>query len=181
MKDIDCVFDCLDEATQRHSYSCCDRAIKYASTHCGDDLSLNLPIACLYHDVGKIDYLDLVTKCGPLTESERHLINYHPINSYLICKEYGLDEHICKGVLLHHDPNMKFIAKLLDEHPHINSNVLKGVTAADIELATCISMIDITDSLLENRPYRKSMSRRDACAIFANNFPDRVFEFINIA
>ena len=181
MNNIDGVFMLLDAGTRKHSYSCYDRAIRYSATHEDETLLDVLPMAALYHDIGKIDYLELVTKPAKLTDDERALINYHPINSYLICKEYGLTDEICKAILLHHDPSCLSIKRLIDTHPHINSSILDGITERDMYLAKYLSMIDITDALLEDRPYKKPMSKSDALIAFTSAFPHESQQFYAIA
>ena len=172
----------LDYQTYLHSLSCYKRALTYCDIM---DFHLiikhSVSLACLYHDLGKMYYEDLVTAERPLTDEERYQLSFHPIDSYVICKSAGLPDNICNLVLLHHDPALITLPKLLDEYDGLSREILTNVSAKEQELAETVSMIDVVDALQENRPYRThQLTFTEMGRIFANQFPTKAYEFMNI-
>lgn len=109
-------------------------------------------IAGLLHDVGKSKIPnEVLNKAGKLTEEEFQIMRQHAALGYDILKEKGdIPEEIALGVLQHHEK--------------INGmGYPQGLNGDEISLyAKIISVADIYDALVTERPYKKPMSKRDA-------------------
>jgi putative nucleotidyltransferase with HDIG domain len=112
----------------------------------------DIGVAGLLHDVGKTKVpLDILNKPGRLDESEFAIMKQHSVFGYRMIKDRGeFDEEICLAVLQHHEK--------------ING---KGYPVGFSEqqitpYAKLLSVADIYDALVTERPYKKAFSQRDA-------------------
>lgn len=109
-------------------------------------------ISGLLHDVGKTQIpLKILNKPGRLDEQEFAVMKQHPVFGYHMMKKRGeFSEQVCLGVLQHHEK--------------INcSGYPLGCNASQISsYAKILSVADIYDALVTERPYKKAFSQRDA-------------------
>ncbi|MFA6320538.1 MAG: HD domain-containing phosphohydrolase, partial [Candidatus Omnitrophota bacterium] len=110
-------------------------------THCG-----------FTHDIGKTRIpISILNKPGKLTEEERRIMETHPIMGYLLLNYYlKKDRVICA-------------LAGLDHHERLDgSGYPKGIKKID-KYAQLISVVDVLDALMTERPYRsKTFSLRAA-------------------
>lgn len=109
-------------------------------------------VSGLLHDVGKTKIpLEILNKPGRLDEQEFATMKQHPVFGYHMVKERGeFSEQVCLGVLQHHE---KINAK---GYPlGCNENQIS-------KYAKILSVADIYDALVTERPYKKAFSQRDA-------------------
>ena len=104
----------------------------------------------LLHDVGKLLVDDrILEKPGPLTSDERREINGHPIKGALIVHA-SVDPEVVEVVRSHHE---RWDG---DGYP-------RGLVGREIPLAArIVAVADAYLAMLEDRPYRESLSEDDA-------------------
>ena len=142
-----------DEYTFKHSVDVATMAMIIARKH---GLSQNevhdIGISGLLHDVGKSKIPnEVLNKPGRLTDKEFELMKQHSLFGYGILKEKdNISGAISLGVLQHHEK--------------INGKGYPlGLSAEKINLyAKILSVADIYDALVTERPYKKAFSQRDA-------------------
>lgn len=111
-----------------------------------------LGIVGLLHDVGKQKIPnEILNKPEKLTEEEFSVMRQHPVLGYRILNgKQDISQEIIRGVLEHHEK--------------INGNGyplgLKGEQISPY--AKVISVADVYDALVTERPYKKPMTQRDA-------------------
>lgn len=109
-------------------------------------------ICGLLHDVGKTKVpLEILNKPGRLDDEEFEIMKQHSVFGYRMIKDKpDFSEKICLGVLQHHEK--------------INgSGYPMGVEEKQISpYARIISVADIYDALITERPYKQAFSKRDA-------------------
>lgn len=142
-----------DEYTFKHSVDVATIAMIIAKKHGFSDKDVyDIGIAGLLHDVGKSKIPnDLLNKAGRLTDEEFALMKQHSLLGYRILQDKKeLSKPILLGVLQHHEK--------------INGKGYPlGVTAEQINpYAKIISVADIYDALVTERPYKKAFTQRDA-------------------
>ena len=136
-----------DGGTWRHSTSVVPLALAVGDRlGMGDAPLLELELAALLHDVGKIAVPeDILRKPGALDGDERRLIQQHP--------EWGAD-------LLRHIPGLEAVSSIVRFHherwdgrgyPH--ALAAERIPAASRIVGAC----DAYDAMTSDRPYRKSM------------------------
>ena len=142
-----------DEYTFKHSVDVATMAMIVAKKHgLSKQEVYELGISGLLHDVGKSKIPnEILNKAGKLTDDEFMMMKQHSLFGYQILKEKDdLSNSIKLGVLQHHE---KMNAK---GYP-------MGVSSEKINLfARIISVADIYDALVTERPYKKPFSPRDA-------------------
>ena len=109
-------------------------------------------IVGLLHDLGKSKIPnDILNKSGKLTEEELSVMKQHPVLGYRILSEkQDITKAVMQGVLEHHE-------KINGKGYPLG---LKGEQISPY--AKVISVADIYDALVTERPYKKPMSQRDA-------------------
>jgi putative nucleotidyltransferase with HDIG domain len=111
-----------------------------------------LGMAATLHDIGKARIpLSILDKPGQLDQAEEEIMRSHPMIGYELLKGLqGITPEILDGVRHHHE--------YLD-----GSGYPDGLTAHEIsDLVRLLTISDIFAALIESRPYRPQMSRRDA-------------------
>ncbi len=112
----------------------------------------DIGVSGLLHDIGKSKIPnEILNKPGKLTEEEFAVMKQHPAYGYQILKDNeGLSDMIKLGVLQHHEK--------------INGKGYPmGVDASRLSpFAKIISVVDIYDALVTERPYKHGFSPRDA-------------------
>ena len=109
-------------------------------------------VAGLLHDIGKSKIpMELLNKPGKLTEEEFEIMKQHAVHSYNILKDNkGIKDSIKIAVLQHHEK--------------INGQGYPfGLKASQIcPFARILTVVDIYDALVTERPYKEAFSQRDA-------------------
>jgi HD-GYP domain-containing protein (c-di-GMP phosphodiesterase class II) len=142
-----------DEYTFKHSVDVATMSMIVGRKHGLDDTQVyELGISGLLHDVGKSKIPnEILNKATRLTDEEFSMMKQHSLFGYSILKEKNdLSNSIKLGVLQHHEK--------------MNSKGYPmGVSSDKINLfARIISVADIYDALVTERPYKKPFSARDA-------------------
>ncbi len=153
-------FRALDAALQARdicTHTHCQRVIYY-SLALGRMLGLSeheliiLERGVFLHDIGKIHMPDSVLlKPGILSETERAVMQQHPLIGYEMLRHNPLLTDAAEIVLAHHER-------------YNGSGYPMGLRGADIPLGARICAItDTFDALTSIRPYRTPMSFSEAC------------------
>lgn len=142
-----------DEYTFKHSVDVATMSMIVAKRHgLNDQQVYEIGISGLLHDIGKSKIPnEVLNKAGKLTDQEFSLMKKHSLLGYDILKgKDNLPVPVKMGVLQHHEKNNGMGYPL-------------GVTEDKISLyAKIISIADIYDALVTERPYKKAFSPRDA-------------------
>lgn len=112
----------------------------------------DIGVAGLLHDVGKTKVpLEILNKPGRLDDDEFAIMKQHAVFSYRIVKARNeFSEAVCLAVLQHHEKTN-------------GAGYPLGATASQITpYARILSVADIYDALVTERPYKKAFSQRDA-------------------
>lgn len=144
------------EARDPHTEDHCQRLAHYASM-LGEDLGLDsedqrvLHLGGFLHDLGKIGIPDAVLlKSGRLTETERRVIERHPVIGDSLCAELRALDRI-RPIVRHH-------------HERLDGSGYPDNLAGDEIplLAQVVSVVDIFDALTSTRAYRTAAPREVA-------------------
>lgn len=142
-----------DEYTFKHSVDVATIAMIIARKGGMPDSDIHkIGMAGLLHDVGKSRIPgEVLNKAGKLTEEEFDIMKKHSLFGYNILKEKNdLPPEVVMGVLQHHE-------KLNGKGYPLR------LTAGQISpYAKIISIADIYDALVTERPYKKAFSQQDA-------------------
>jgi len=142
-----------DEYTFKHSVDVATMAMLIAKKSGLSELDIQrIGMAGLLHDLGKSRIPnELLNKAGKLTEEEFAIMKNHSLYGYQILKERNdIPQEVLMGVLQHHE---KLNGK---GYP-------MGVAAEQISpYAKILSVADIYDALVTERPYKKAFSQQDA-------------------
>ena len=143
-----------DPLTQGHSL----RLVEYTTllgkrVGLGDEDLAALRVGSLVHDIGKVAIPDaILLKPGPLTASERTIMDQHPIVGESICAPLESLRNSLP-IIRHHHERMD------------GSGYPDGLCGDEIPLlARIVQVADIYDALTSNRPYRKALAPEDALA-----------------
>lgn len=142
-----------DEYTFKHSVDVATMSMIVSRQYgFSDEQVYEIGISGLLHDIGKSRIpSEILNKAGKLTDEEFGLIKQHSLFGYQILKDKAdLSDAIKMGVLQHHEK--------------INgSGYPMGVDGDKIHIfAKIISVADIYDALVTERPYKKAFSPRAA-------------------
>lgn len=139
----------VDDYTYNHSINVMLNAIILAKKlKLKRDKIEEVAISALLHDIGKLLIpKDIIEKPGKLSEDEYRLVKTHPYLGYSFLKEnYNFKEDILLGVRDHHET--------ID-----GTGYCDGRDGSDIHLyAKLISVVDVYDALISDRPYRLAMN-----------------------
>lgn len=145
-----------DEYTFKHSVDVAAGAIilgKYLGL--GEDSIRDIGTAGVLHDMGKVMIpKEILNKNGKLTDAEFAIIKNHPVYGYqILAKNKSIDEQIRRAVLHHHE---KFCG----------GGYPSGLKGTEIPLyARVLSVVDVFDALVTERPYHKAYSVADTLEI----------------
>lgn len=141
-----------DDTTQEHV----SRTQKYGSLlgeHLGlSDLELsNLLLLCLLHDIGKLGIpVEILNKPTKLAPAEWEVMKSHVDKGYRIAKASSELEGIAEYILHHHES-------------WDGNGYPDGLKKENIPLLSrIIAVIDAYDAMVNDRPYHKAMSEKDA-------------------
>ncbi len=142
-----------DEYTFKHSVDVATMAMVVAKKMGMTEEEVHdIGVAGLLHDIGKSQIpSEILNKPGRLTEEEFALMKQHPLMGYNLLKENpGISETIKCAVLQHHEK--------------INGQGYPmGMEASRISaFAKILTVVDIYDALVTERPYKAAFSQRDA-------------------
>ncbi len=142
-----------DEYTFKHSVDVATMAMVVAKKYGFSDAEVyDIGIAGLLHDMGKSKIPnEILNKPGKLTDEEFEIMKQHSVFSYNILKNnQGLKDSVKLAVLQHHEK--------------INgSGYPFGLDSSKIcPFAKILSVVDIYDALVTERPYKSAFSPRDA-------------------
>ncbi len=142
-----------DEYTFKHSVDVATMAMIIARKSGMSEMEIyQIGVAGLLHDVGKSQIPnEILNKAGKLTEDEFTIMKNHTLFGYKILKEKsGIPAEIMAGVLQHHEK--------------INGRgyPLKLAGKQISSYARVLSVADIYDALVTERPYKKGFSAHDA-------------------
>lgn len=157
-RSLTAAIDAKDSYTAGHS-----ERVARMSVELGRELDLpeeqlnDIYLAGLLHDIGKIGIRDeVLSKNGPLTESERAHINEHVTIGHRILSGLKGVDHLLGGVLYHHEQ-------------YNGSGYPEGLAGEDIpRLARIIAVADSFDAMSSDRPYREGMKLEQVDKIIRN-------------
>lgn len=142
-----------DEYTFQHSVDVATIAMLIAKNSQMPEAEIQkIGMAGLLHDMGKSQIPnEILNKAGKLTEEEFAIMKNHSLYGYQILKEKGsIPQEVLMGVLQHHEK--------------LNGRGYPMGVAADkiSPYAKILSIADIYDALVTERPYKKGFSQQDA-------------------
>jgi HD-GYP domain-containing protein (c-di-GMP phosphodiesterase class II) len=141
-----------DKYTQNHSYRVSVYAAQIAvEMHLSDDRIEDVRAASLLHDIGKLEVSrDILYKAARLNEDEMRQMKTHVDRGIALLSPVGGSlRRVLPIILAHHD---KF-----------DGTGYHDTAADDIPLeARIISVADVYDSMISDRPYRKGVSPFEA-------------------
>lgn len=142
-----------DEYTFKHSVDVATMAMVVAKKiGLSNEEVYDIGVAGLLHDIGKSKIpMELLNKPGKLTEEEFEIMKQHSVYGYNILKDSkGIKDSIKIAVLQHHE-------KINGQgYPY-------GLKASKIcPFAKILTVVDIYDALVTDRPYKEAFSQRDA-------------------
>lgn len=118
-----------------------------------------IKIAGLLHDIGKLAVPDgILMHPGGLSRHQRAVMQQHTYHTYYLIKDIGPDAEQLAGWAAFH-------------HERLNGTGYPfGLTGEQLDLeARLMAVADITQSLLETRPYRPGMPKEKVAGILRNN------------
>jgi len=154
IKSLVFALEAKDKYTEGHS-----RRVTESATYICEKMSLqneyteDIKLASLLHDIGKIGVKEsILDKQGKLTGDEYEHIKTHVV--------------ICERILAPIIKKESVIQIVMHHHEHVDgSGYPNGLKNTAIPLgARIVAVADAYDALLSERPYRKALSKEDACA-----------------
>lgn len=142
-----------DEYTFKHSVDVASIAMIVARQSGMDDKNVRqIGVAGLLHDLGKSEIPnEILNKPARLTDEEFEVMKTHPLKGYNLLKDKSdIAPEILMGVLQHH------------EKMSGNGYPLALPAEKISPYARILSVADIYDALVTERPYKKGFSPRDA-------------------
>ncbi len=152
-----------DEYTFRHSVDVATIAMVIAKNMKYNQEQIHdIGIAGLLHDMGKSKIpTEILNKPGKLTDEEFDVMKQHPVLGYRILQEKKNFKDIISIAVLQHHEKMN------------GRGYPMGVTAEKIiPYSRILSVADVYDALVTNRPYKKSYSQRTAVDILMSMTED---------
>lgn len=145
-----------DEYTFKHSVDVATMSMIVAKKMgMGKDDVYNIGIAGLLHDMGKSKIPpDILNKPAKLTDEEFEVMKQHSVYGYRILKNKN-------------DFAVPIATAVLQHHEKVNgTGYPMGVTSEKIiPYAKILSVVDVYDALVTERPYKDAMSQRNAIEI----------------
>lgn len=118
------------------------------SDHERDQLSL----LCLFHDIGKVGIpQEILNRSGKLSRSEMAIMRSHAEKGYRIAKSTPELNIVAEPILHHHER--------WDGRGYPDGLKQDAIPL----LSRIISVVDSYDAMISDRPYRKGMTKEEAC------------------
>ncbi len=152
------VVDAKSTFTSEHTYGVASLA-RYLAVHSNLPLrgQETVELSAFFHDLGKLRVADeILNKAGPLNAEERSHMNRHGFDSHLILRKIKGFQEIARIASIHHET--------LDAQGYPYH---LGGDQIPIE-ARILTVADIFQALVQERPYRKGLSAREAYDILQN-------------
>ena len=142
-----------DEYTFKHSVDVATMSMVLAKQQGLSQKQIyEIGVAGLLHDIGKTKIpLDILNKAARLTDEEFAVMKQHPVFGYRMIKDRDeFSNEICMAVLQHHEK--------------MNSKGYPVGFPSDkiTQYARILTIADIYDALVTERPYKSAFSQRDA-------------------
>lgn len=142
-----------DEYTFKHSVDVATMSMVLAKQQGLSQKQIyEIGVAGLLHDIGKTKIpLDILNKPARLTDEEFAVMKQHPVFGYRMIKDRDeFSNEICMAVLQHHEK--------------MNSKGYPVGFPSDkiTQYARILTIADIYDALVTERPYKSAFSQRDA-------------------
>lgn len=153
------IIDGKSKFTAKHSLDLEEKSLKLAEYFdLDEETKLKIQIASNLHDIGKLGTPNsILDKEGSLTESELFEIKKHAYLTHSILSKIDNFSDITKWASAHHER--------LD-----GSGYPFGLTSNELGLEErIVSCLDFYQALVEDRPYRKSMTHNDAISLLRKN------------
>lgn len=164
--DITALKTC-DEYTFKHSVDVATMSMIIAKQrNMKQDEVYNIGVAGLLHDMGKSKIpLEILNKPARLNDEEFAIMKKHPLLGYEILKnKKEIPQSVSLGVLQHHE---KMNGK---GYP-------LGLKSEQITpFAKIMSVVDVYDALVTERPYKKALSQRTAIEMIMSMTEDLDYE-----
>lgn len=146
------VVDAKSTFTSEHTYGVASLARYLAKAYnLSNETQEKIELSAFFHDLGKLRVADqILYKAGPLTEEERSQMNRHGFDSHMILRKIKGFQEIAKIASMHHET--------LDSkgYPyHLKADQIP------IE-ARILTLADIFQALVQDRPYRIGLSAEEA-------------------
>lgn len=153
------VLEYRDKETEGHSRRLVDLSTRLArALGLGSDKITYLGRGALLHDIGKLAIPDeILLKPGALTDSERALLEQHPVYAKQMLSRVPFLQP-CMDIVYSH-------------HEHWNGlGYPEGLKGEEIPLlARIFTIVDQWDALTSDRPYRKAWTREKVIAYLQEN------------
>lgn len=156
------IIDGKSKFTAKHSIDLEEKALKLVDYfNLNEETKLKLQIASNLHDIGKLGTPNaILDKEGSLTPHELFEVKKHAYLTHSILSKIDNFSDITKWASSHHER--------LD-----GTGYPFGLTSNELGLEErIVSCLDFYQALVEDRPYRKSMSHKEAIDILRNNLSD---------
>ena len=153
------IIDGKSRFTAKHSFDLEEKSMKLVEYFdLDEETKLKIQIASNLHDIGKLGTPnDILDKEGSLTQKELFEVKKHAYLTHSILSKIDNFSDITKWASAHHEK--------LD-----GSGYPFGLTAKELGLEErIVSCLDFYQALVEDRPYRDSMSHDDAMNILRKN------------
>lgn len=141
------------------TYSHCVHVFVYATAMLGrlgldEETMVQTGLGALLHDIGKTKIArKILDKPGKLTESERTLVQNHPVLGAGLCAQVPLSHAALNGILFHHE--------WMD-----GSGYPAGLSGPDIPLPVkVLAVADVYDALVSKRAYAPARAAFDALSV----------------
>ncbi|MCC7117007.1 MAG: PAS domain S-box protein [Anaerolineales bacterium] len=157
--------DLRDRETEGHTQRVTELTLRVArKLGYSEDELVHIRRGALLHDMGKMAIPDeILQKPGPLTEDEWKVMRKHPEHAYNMLSAIAYLHPALDIPLFHHER-------------WDGSGYPKGLKGEDIpKIARLFAIVDVWDALSSDRPYRKSMPRKDVIAYIKEN-ASRLFD-----
>jgi putative nucleotidyltransferase with HDIG domain len=152
MEMLSLIIDSVDQETQSHSNRVAVIAEMLAhALRCPDAEVEDIRAAALLHDLGKLGVSnDILQKIGALTSEEKANVKSHARKGVEMIRPVGGRVHQILPYILYH-------------HERFDGSGYHKLKGEDIPLgARIISLADVYDALISDRPYRKGVSPMQA-------------------
>ncbi len=158
LRALTAALDAKDPYTQGHSARVAKISLAIAEKlNLSDKKREMIEYAALLHDVGKIGIEDaILRKPGTLTEGEYVIVKQHPVIGFEIVSKIDFLKEIAGFIRSHHERCN-------------GSGYPDGKKLSDLPIESLIlSVADVFEALISDRPYRKAYSVEEALNIMEN-------------